>query len=193
MIQRILVLSLVVGISLTLCASPGLGYRSYSDSNGENNCVTCHGGFRDGNPSLHQMHVGGSQMTSNCDLCHNGGDSFADVRIGASGESPDFACTGCHIPDGLIAKHPSSPCSTCHGSPDGGVENTIPQWYGRPDVALDNPCKIGKGNGGEDWDGDGQGLDNDGDGDYDLDDADCVGVSSPEHSWGAVKSTFGAE
>jgi len=199
MIKKLMTLALVAGCALVVHAAPGMAYRDYSGNDGSSNCAnsTCHGGFRDGGgDSLHSLHVGNSEMTNNCDLCHfgDGNGNFEGVLIGWSGEDPDHACTGCHEFGGLLARHTGISGCGCHNPhPAALPENIIPPYYGRGDVSLVDPCLIDPNNGGEDFDGDGLGLDNDGDGVFDANDPDCVGVSNQEHSWGSAKSSYGAE
>lgn len=198
MIKRLMILGFVVGFALLLYAPPGMTYSTYSGSSGASNCAnpSCHGDFREGSPSNHSVHVGGSDMTTNCNLCHygNGETDEKPVYIGESGETPDYSCTGCHQFAGLLARHDGISGCGCHNPfPTPEPESTLPAYYGRTDVALENPCRIGKTNGGEDFSGDGQGLDNDGDGLYDGNDPDCAGVSSPENTWGAMKAIYGSE
>jgi len=199
MIRRLLISSLALGAAAALLLPPtiSLGYRSYSGT-GEQNCFQCHGDFRSGTPDLHDVHVGSNQMTSNCDLCHGGGSSFGDVRLGSSTANPDLSCTGCHMPDGLWAKHASVTdpnglaCADCHDPGTPLPEDTLPPYYSRNDVNVKDPCRRLPANGGEDWVGDGTGLDNDGDGVYDFEDEDCAGVSNQERTWGSVKSGYGS-
>ncbi len=182
---------------LLLMAAPASAYQSYHPSNPDNGCVQCHGGFvgGPGNP-LHSMHVGGSQMTNNCNLCH--GPGFASPKTNTSAADPNHGCNGCHMGPGLRLSHAGRTdnnglqCITCHPSdPTPPPENTLPPYYSRTDVNLSQPCAIGRANGGEDYSGNGKGLDNDGDGVYDFNDTDCFGVKNEENSWGAIKSGYG--
>jgi hypothetical protein len=64
-------------------------------------------------------------------------------------------------------------CGDCHANdPVPDPENTIPVYYLRDDVSVENPCSAQYPE-GEDWNGDMVGLDNDGDLLYDFADPDC--------------------
>ena len=197
MIKRLMTFAFVAGCALVIYAAPGMSYDDYS-GNGTQNCAnsSCHGPFRNNGGTLHPLHVGGTQMTQTCGLCHFGGGNgdFEGVLLYESGEDANYSCNGCHELGGLLAKHDGISGCGCHNpKPAAEPENTIPPYYGRGDVSLVNPCRIGRDNGGEDFDGDGLGLDNDGDGVFDANDPDCVGVSNQENSWGSVKSIYGTE
>jgi len=196
-LEEVLMRPRLLGLGLALAAAtffltqpqPGLSYETYKDIG----CTQCHGDFRSGTPNLHNVHR--QQIMNNCDLCHNGGSSFGDVRTNASGVDGNLSCNGCHTGDGLRTKHAgltapdNNMCSDCHGAPGTpDPENVAPPFYARSDVNVKNPC-LATGTGGEDFTGDGKGLDNDGDGSYDQDDSDC-GTAVEEHPWGAIKSLF---
>jgi len=174
---------LIVPCVVALVASPGLAYNRAGD------CDGCHQNFKGPGEALHDMHVGASQMTNNCDLCHtNVGD---DPRINSS--AAGVSCVGCHIPEGLWQRHQASgqscaPCHTNWSTPE--IEPTAPPYYGRGDVALTSPCLIDKTMGGEDYSGDGKGLDNDGNTFYDALDPECILLPVEETTWGRVKSLY---
>jgi hypothetical protein len=65
-------------------------------------------------------------------------------------------------------------CVDCHtDDPVPPAENTLPPYYTRDDVNVNDPCLVDSFSGGEDWDNDGQGLDNDGNLLYEADDPGC--------------------
>ncbi len=193
MSKRILLGALAtVVIALFFATTSAFAYETYAN-NGSGGCVTCHLSFQS-RGALHDLHVGGSQMTSTCGLCHYTG--FGSPHTDASSTDPNHGCNGCHMGEGLrkahAVDHGITSCTTsCHTS-DGPPppETTLPAYYSRTDVNLTQPCAIGKNNGGEDYSGDGKGLDNDGDGVYDYNDTDCAGVETSEHSWGVIKSGY---
>jgi len=159
------------------------GYDKYRPG-----CNYCHPGFQDMGVT-HALHVGSSQMTTTCTICHfNAGDI---PKTHDSGEG--HGCVGCHGVDngspgkwgaGLRKHHleAGAPpdgnglhCYDCHtDDPPTSPESTVPVYYLRSDVHIDDPCLVATP-GGEDWDGDGKGLDNDGDLAYEADDSDCGG------------------
>jgi hypothetical protein len=76
-----------VAIVIVLAGWSGsaMAFSTYSD------CVGCHPGFQDEGP-LHDLHVGGNQMTNNCLLCHvNVGDT---PRTWTSGAADGQGCRG---------------------------------------------------------------------------------------------------
>jgi len=150
-------------------------------------CRTCHPTFQ-GFGALHAMHVGNTQMTNNCGLCHTSVGDIPDINDSSDGVS----CVGCHVPNGLWEHHQvaSISCAPCHtnwSTPD--PEGTLPAYYSRTDVNISDPCATATP-GGEDWDNDGEGLDNDGDDLYEAADPDCGSVSVEESTWGAIKTLF---
>ncbi len=184
--NRVAAFGIAVGLafvgSLVLVPVSAFSYPMYMG------CAMCHPGYQDQGP-LHDMHVGGGQMTSNCLLCHiNIGDS---PRTYTSGDPDGQGCRGCHGVDngtsfewgaGLREHHRQSDitiCLNCHSDSPSSIlpENTLPVYYGRPDVNVNYPCSSTTP-GGEDWDGDGEGLDNDGDLVYDEGDPDCAGTGA---------------
>ena len=170
-------------------------------------CDDCHPGFQGEGP-LHQMHAGPGAITNECMLCHwNAPVAGDEVFTYQSGMVGGQGCRGCHGRDtggatgwasGLRVLHEGlfpGLCTTCHSiEPTPPGEGTLPVYYGRPDVALTNPCAVDPLFGGEDWNGDGFGLDNDGDGLFDLADPDCGPVSLDEAAgratWGRVKALY---
>jgi hypothetical protein len=181
-----------------------LGYEHYDE--GELGCRPCHPGFQSQGP-LHQLHVGSSRMTNNCLLCHESpGDNPATAH---SGDPAGQGCRGCHGVDngtaflwatGLRRHHRDAGappdafgfvCATCHpDDPEPSPESTVPVYFLRSDVHIDDPCSSQQP-GGEDWDGDGQGLDNDGDLLYDEMDPDCGATGIEERP--APRATAGFE
>jgi len=194
--------ALVVGLVMIIPASAP-GYVRY---NGSPSCDDCHPGFvnRD---ALHDLHQGGNQMTNTCNLCHTStGDNPFTYQSGATGGQ---SCRGCHGVDnettfgwgaGLRLHHANAGapadsngdfCVTCHaGDPAPDPENTLPVYYSRGDVDVNDPCVVPSGSAGEDWDGDGFGLDNDGDLDYDDSDSDCSLTPVEGSTWGHVKALY---
>ncbi len=172
---------LLLALMLIMAISSASAYEKYRPG-----CYECHPGFRDIGPT-HDMHVGSSQMTNNCTICHF---TIGDVpKIADSGVG--HGCVGCHGVDngvadgwgaGLRRHHAEAGapadsdgdfCINCHaGDPASSPESTIPVYYLRADVLIDDPCETVVP-GGEDWDGDGLGLDNDGDLAYETSDSDC--------------------
>ena len=195
--RGILVLGMVVVIPVS---APG--YEQYS---GSPSCDDCHPGFKNGDP-LHEMHQGNSQMTNNCTLCHTSiGDNPFTYQ---SGDAEGQGCRGCHGVDngttfgwgaGLRMHHANAGapadsdglfCVDCHGGdPAPSPENTLPVYYSRSDVNVNDPCVVASGSGGEDWDGSGLGLDNDGDLDYEDSDVDCT-TPVEGSTWGQVKVLY---
>ena len=187
-----------VGMVVLGCLGGILGrvdaYSSYHPSNNDNGCYQCHSGFAS-RGALHDMHVGNSQMTNNCDLCHQSVGDNPSTSQSAAGVS----CIGCHVAEGLRLHHinASAPqdgagrvCTACH-SGDGtpAAENVNPPYYARGDVAVKKPCIVDPGSGGEDWSGDGAGLDNDGDLAYDASDTDCA-TAIRDVTWGTIKILY---
>jgi hypothetical protein len=175
---------LVVTCAVIAWSATALGHEFYSG------CITCHPQFQDEGP-LHDLHVGSSQMTDNCFLCHTSiGDTPSTM---SSGGVDGQGCRGCHGVDngtldewtaGLRKHHENegiTSCLPCHPDDPGSIlpEDTLPVYYSRADVNIDDPCATTVP-GGEDWDGDGEGLDNDGDLVYDGDDPDCIEVGVEE-------------
>lgn len=173
---------LIVPCVIALYAAASFGFP-FVDS-----CRTCHPDFQNRGP-LHDMHVGSSQMTNNCGLCHTSVGDIPDINSSSDGVS----CTGCHIPNGLWEHHAgaSISCAPCHTSwPTPDPEDTLPPYYTRTDVNLSNPCETNTAAGGEDYSGDGQGLDNDGDDLYDAADPDCTPVAVKRSTWSEIKKLF---
>jgi len=164
---------------LTLGAAGANAYPFYDD--GGDACVQCHDGFVE-RGLLHDLHVGSSQMTNSCLLCHTAvGD---DPHTDSSGDPNGLGCSGCHMGPGLRLHHlnadvPAGPvddlfCEDCHtDDPIPPGEDVLPPYYVLASVNLTDPCETDPAFGGEDYSGDDFGLDNDGDLDYDIDDADC--------------------
>ena len=187
-----------VGIVMLVVLGGVLGrvdaYSTYHPSNNANGCFQCHSGFAS-RGALHDMHVGNSQMTNNCNLCHQSVGDNPSTSQSAAGVS----CIGCHVAEGLRLHHinASAPpdgqgrlCTACHtGDAAPAAENVNPPYYSREDVAIKSPCVVDPGNGGEDWSGDGKGLDNDGDLAYDADDTDCA-TAIQNLTWGAIKGLY---
>lgn len=175
---------LIAPCALALIVAQGLTFPA------ADGCRTCHPQFEGGfGSALHDMHVGATQMTSNCGLCHTVIGDIPDINESSDGVS----CTGCHIPNGLWEHHAvagisCAPCHTTWPTPD--PENTLPPYYGRDDVAISEPCLADAALGGEDYSGDGEGLDNDGDDLYDLNDPDCEAVQVEVLTWGKVKTLY---
>ena len=173
--------ALAVAIALALGAGNAGAYTNYND--GGDGCVQCHPGFEGGFGSvLHGSHVGGSQMTNNCGLCHivNGDDPLTF----SSGDPDGLGCSGCHAEFGLRLHHTAAGapadasglfCTDCHpGDPLPLGEDVPPVYYERMDVNVFDPCEVDPALGGEDYSADNFGLDNDGDLLYELDDSDCA-------------------
>jgi hypothetical protein len=191
------ILILVVGLfavgAIVISASNIGAYPTY---HGNGNCFTCHPGFDNRGP-LHDLHVGSSQMTGTCLLCHTSiGD---DPSTGSSGADPENSCSGCHMLEGLVMHHenagaPADPsglkCVTCHGTFDPPGEDTLPPYYSRADVNVKDPCDGATAGPGEDYSGDGEGLDNDGDLLYDSNDPDCEVVQVEVMTWGQAKAMY---
>lgn len=175
---------LVVPCVVTFCAALSFAFPA------ADGCRTCHPTFQGGpGNALHDLHVGSTQMTTNCMLCHTQIGDIPDIND--SGES--VSCTGCHKPQGLWEHHlgASITCTPCHSTwPTPDPENTLPPNYTRPDVALTDPCLVDPTMGGEDYSGDGSGLDNDGDDLYEADDPDCEPIAVEEWTWGRIKQLF---
>ena len=178
-----------IALFVVLVASDTMAFNRYQDGC---NITSCHGDFTDSQspkgtvfPSgnKHTMHRSSQNMNADCDLCHRSNDSnnpFIGVSDGTA-NNPGIGCTGCHEQNGLRAHHliTGNDCSGCHpGDPAPLPENTIPTYYGTPDVdaAMVDPCNLsGLTETDENWSiGDLIGQDNDGDGLYDGDDPDCA-------------------
>jgi hypothetical protein len=184
----------VVGVAMFVVTDT-VAYNAYE---GSVSCSSCHSGFIEEGP-LHDLHVGSSQMTSNCTLCHTSiGDN---PNLGSSGADPNNGCNGCHTGPGLRAHHINAGApadgngftctSVCHSSdPTPAGEDVLPPYYSRTDVNVEDPCDGGTGGPGEDYSGDGEGLDNDGDLDYDANDQDCEGVQTKVLTWGQAKVLY---
>lgn len=186
--MRLPCIAVICAISSSLLVCSFADSEAYDSYRGNAGCDDCHSSFIS-RGALHQMHVGDSQMTSTCQLCHTStGDN---PRTWTSGVAGGQGCRGCHGVDngtalgwgaGLRAHHANAGapadangmfCADCHGGdPEPSPENTFPVYYSRDDVNVNNPC-VSVGAGGEDWDGDTEGLDNDGDLAYDEADSDC--------------------
>ena len=189
---------------ILLQTEPVESYEKYRLDQGAS-CSDCHPGFLDRGP-LHDLHQGSNQMTNECGLCHI---SPGDIPFTyTSGDPNGEGCRGCHGRDngtslrwgaGLRLHHANAGvpadsdglfCVDCHfNDPTPLPEDTLPVYYGRPDVNISDPCAT-MVPGGEDWDGDGEGHDNDGDLDYESDDSDCgptdVPIASPARPGGVV-------
>ena len=157
-------------------------------------CESCHGGFRDGNPSLHDVH---RDFISDCYMCHRGGSLGASMSIKDSDSFPGYSCNGCHQEAGTVRFHinEGENCSPCHATDQPIVaESDLPFYYLEGRSAIVNPCRVNSANGGEDWTGDNAGLDNDGDGLRDAADPDCTGIiPTVEESWSTLKTLFESE
>lgn len=181
--------TMVIGFSailVLLAASSVVAYDAYRMSGGNASCYNCHNGFRNEGP-LHDLHVGSSQMTGTCTRCHTSVGDIPKTWTSGSGDG----CRGCHGRNngpgftwsaGLRLHHANAGapadingqyCVDCHtNDPVPDPENTLPPYYGQPDVNISDPC-VSTGAGGEDFNNDGVGLDNDGDLLYDENDSDC--------------------
>jgi len=186
---------------LTIAASDALAYDSYRAFGADASCADCHPEFISKGP-LHDLHVGNSQMTNTCTLCHSGVGDIPKTWTSGSGEG----CRGCHGRDngpgftwgaGLRAHHANAGappdmngqlCAACHTDPPPDPESTPPVYYLLSDVDVKDPCVAALPD-GEDYDGDGKGLDNDGDLTYDGNDADCMasGIAGTPPSFSALK------
>jgi hypothetical protein len=161
---------------------PVQGYERYS------NCRSCHGNFTGSTspkgtvfPSgnKHTMHRSSNYMDTDCDLCHQDGDNdnpFIGSSKGTS-NNPGIGCIGCHLAEGLRAKHTAGGinCGGCHEDGPPSPENVKPPYYGTVDTKANNACNdVLAANINENWSvGDFLGLDNDGNGLYDLADFAC--------------------
>lgn len=176
-----------------LCAFTLLGASGAMAFPDPADCSSCHGGFRDGNPSLHDVH---RDFIPDCFMCHKG-STGAGVAINDSGSFAGHSCNGCHQEAGLVRFHilQGESCSPCHSTNQPVVaESDLPFYYleGRSDIV--NPCRVNSANGGEDWTGDNAGLDNDGDGMRDAADPDCTAIiPTIEESWSTLKTLFESE
>jgi len=167
---------LLLGFGVCL---PAQAFERYSD------CAGCHGKFTGPNspkgtvfPSgnKHTMHRSSSNMDTDCDLCHQDGDDddpFIALSNGTA-NNPGIGCIGCHLAEGLRAKH-GDRCGGCHEDGPPSPENVKPPYYGTADTKAANPCNdVLAPNTNENWSvGDFLGLDNDGNGLYDLADFAC--------------------
>jgi len=180
-----------------LWLAPAGAYDTYHPATANDGCFQCHTGFFDRGP-LHDLHVGNSQMTSTCTLCHTSvGDN---PHTGTSGTDASHGCNGCHAGAGLRLHHANAGapadgagrvCSACHiNDPTPPAESVKPPYYGRADVRIAESCRRGRAILGEDFDGDGRGLDNDGDLSYDGDDPDCAPIAGVESSWSVLKGHY---
>jgi len=178
---------LLVGIVAFVAYSPpGLAYNSYDSGCGT---IECHGNFRVGDPSPHDLH---GNIVYNCTDCHTTiGD---DPSLNSSGNYENYSCNGCHIVGGLRDFHVAAglSCSPCHDSAGSITEDVIPFYYQEERSDVRDPCVV-TGDFPEDVDGDGQGLDNDGDGDYDQADSDCTSTPTEKETWGTLKERYGTE
>jgi hypothetical protein len=118
-------------------------------------------------------------MDTDCNLCHSSGDNN-NPYIGTSNgtaTNPGLGCVGCHLAEGLRAKHAAGGvnCEGCHEDGPPSPENVVPPYYGTPDTRANNPANdVQAANTNENWSiGDFLGLDNDGNGLYDLADFAC--------------------
>jgi hypothetical protein len=181
-------------LALTSVSSRLAAYSTYNPSTTANGCFQCHPGFAN-RDALHDMHVGNTQMTNNCVLCHvTIGDNPSTSQSGAG-----VSCIGCHLAEGLRLHHQLAEapldeagrtCTGCHTEDSTPVAESVePPYYARADVSVKNPCAVATSNGGEDWDNDGTGLDNDGDLVYETEDTDCA-TPVWERTWGAIKKLY---
>ena len=175
---------------LITVAFVGLGATTASGWGSVDNCMGCHSGFRDGDPSLHDLHV---DNINDCGDCHQA--SFGDpLSTNNSANYAEYSCNGCHTVEGLANFHINGGLSTCgchSGVAAPASEGELPFFYTDGRSSVVNTCRRNATNGGEDWDGDGEGLDNDADGLYDVDDPDCAGiVPVDEHTWSTLKDLF---
>ncbi|MCL4180325.1 MAG: cytochrome c family protein [Verrucomicrobia bacterium] len=172
------------GLMLWTCIClPVQAYERYSS------CAGCHGNFTDSTspkgtifPSnnKHTMHRSSSYMDAECNLCHQSGDDD-DPYIGSSNgtaNNPGMGCIGCHLAEGLRAKHAEggvASCGGCHSDGPPSPENVKPPYYDTADTKVKNPANdVKAANTNENWSvGDFLGLDNDGNGLYDLADFAC--------------------
>lgn len=198
-----IILSFVLGlVMLAMWAVDADAYMYYSDAtNDQGQCAACHTAYRDNNnyvsqaegvawgTSLHNAHLNGTTVGSNCDNCHGGdGTAGRTVNIGSSANAVDgvnfLGCSGCHSGPGLRAHHAANGitlCAACHsGDPAPPTEDVAPPWYGS---IINNftgtyltPCNQ---NGEEDFAGLPAGIDNDGDNAYDTSDGDCEVICTP--------------
>ncbi len=169
-------------IAFGLCL-PAQAFERYSS------CASCHGSFTGPTspkgtvfPSAnkHTMHRSSSNMATACNLCHKSGDG-RNPYIGSSdgtANNPGLGCVGCHLAEGLRAKHSRSgvsSCAECHNDGPPAPENVKPPYYGTVDTKADNPANgVALANTNENWSvGDFLGLDNDGNGLYDMADYAC--------------------
>jgi predicted CxxxxCH...CXXCH cytochrome family protein len=153
----------------------------------ESGCSGCHPDFGGFGETTHDLHL---QMTTTCTYCHS---------TPAGGNNPSISkCNGCHNGLGTRAHHRNAGTSTCgntschSGDATPPPEDTVPPYYGMPDVNIDHPCFVDPlgAIAGEDFDGDGEGIDNDGDLAYEADDPDCDDVPNVPSTWGRIKSLF---
>ena len=182
---------LVALMTLILIASDAMAFERYNSG-----CHGCHGAFTDDtstkgsifpNGNKHTMHRSSQNMNAECNLCHSSNDNN-NPYIGTSdgtNDNPGLGCTGCHRAEGLRAHHidAGNNCTaSCHTNPSPLPENTVPTYYGTPDVdaAMVDPCNLsGSSETDENWTiGDTIGTDNDGDGLYDANDPDCAVASA---------------
>lgn len=75
-------------------------YPNFHDPNldGDGYCASCHTGFP-GRGDTHDTHVGNSNLTGNCNLCHTGSgrnNPFIMWSTGDSSPGSNYGCTGCH-------------------------------------------------------------------------------------------------
>jgi hypothetical protein len=212
-------LALFVIILLVACVA-AQAYDNYSNAtNDQGKCAACHSGFRDDNnytsskegvawgTSLHNAHLNGTDIGSDCGHCHDGvGVSGRTTALSSSGVAADgvnpIGCMGCHgrLEDantvnqngpgwgaGLRQQHYGAnifDCLTCHAdtfptsyTPVG--EDTLPPWYTSvTHDATGLPMDPCNTNLTEVLAGLDVGLDNDGDGLSDADDPDCSTVSA---------------
>lgn len=94
-------LSIVAGVAVLFMASARIeAYPNYHDPalDGDGYCATCHNGFVSRGPT-HDLHVGFSGFTMNCDLCHTGtqrNNPFTMWSVGDGSANSNNACSGCH-------------------------------------------------------------------------------------------------
>lgn len=172
---------------LVAIAVVGLGVTTAWGWGSVSNCMGCHTGFRDGDPSAHDLHV---DNINDCQDCHQS-SVFDPLSTNSSANYAEYSCNGCHTLGALANVHGFENCGCHSGVAAPASEAELPYFYTDGRSSVVNTCRRNAANGGEDWDGDGQGLDNDADGLYDVDDPDCANiVPVDEHTWSTLKDLF---
>jgi hypothetical protein len=113
-INTILVTFISAFMVFTILGSNAQAYQFYSDNtNDQGGCAQCHTGFRDNHnyfshaegvswgDSLHNIHLGNTDVETSCDNCHGGaGTSGRTVNTSSSDKAKDgvnaISCSGCH-------------------------------------------------------------------------------------------------